>query len=93
VEGQLDKLPDVIESAVVGVPHADFGEGVIGIIVTRDGQALDEAGLIKQLKVDLANYKVPKRLFFVDELPRNAMGKVQKNVLRQYYDLTFKNGD
>jgi malonyl-CoA/methylmalonyl-CoA synthetase len=92
VEGQLDKLPGVIESAVVGVPHADFGEGVIGIIVTRDGQALDEADMIKQLKKELANYKVPKRLFFVDELPRNAMGKVQKNVLRQYYDLTFQNG-
>ena len=89
VEGVLDKLPEVIESAMVGVPHPDFGEGVIGIVVTRDGQALDEAALITQLKQNLANYKVPKRLFFVDDLPRNAMGKVQKNVLRQRHHHTF----
>lgn len=89
VEGVLDKLPGVIESAVVGVPHPDFGEGVIGIVVTHDGQPLDEAALITRLKHELANYKVPKRLFFVDDLPRNAMGKVQKNVLRQRHHHTF----
>jgi malonyl-CoA/methylmalonyl-CoA synthetase len=86
VEGHLDKLPGVVESAVVGVPHADFGEGVLGIVVTLGGKALDEAALIQQLKLTIAGFKVPKRLIFVDDLPRNAMGKVQKNVLRQRHE-------
>jgi malonyl-CoA/methylmalonyl-CoA synthetase len=83
VEGHLDKLPGVVESAVVGVPHADFGEGVLGIVVTAGGKPLSEAALIQQLKLTIAGFKVPKRLIFVDDLPRNAMGKVQKNMLRQ----------
>jgi len=89
IESHLDKLPGVLESAVIGVAHPDFGEGVVGVIVTRDGQDLDEAALTRQLKDTIAGYKVPKRLVFVDDLPRNAMGKVQKNILRDHYRHTF----
>ncbi|MEY4766401.1 MAG: hypothetical protein RI907_3074 [Pseudomonadota bacterium] len=83
VETELDKLPGVAESAVVGVPHADFGEGVLALVVAQPGRQLDEPGLIAQLKERLAGFKVPKRIVQVEDLPRNAMGKVQKNVLRQ----------
>jgi malonyl-CoA/methylmalonyl-CoA synthetase len=89
IESHLDKLPGVQESAVVGVPHPDFGEGVIAVIVAQSGQTPQEAQLIQQLKADLAGFKVPKRVFTVPELPRNAMGKVQKNLLRQAYQDTF----
>ncbi|RZL09996.1 MAG: malonyl-CoA synthase [Rubrivivax sp.] len=90
VEHHLDQLDGVIESAVIGVPHADFGEGVVGVLVARAGAALDEAALIASLKDTIAGFKVPKRLFFVDDLPRNAMGKVQKNLLRQQFHDTFE---
>ena len=86
VEVALDELPGVQESAVVGVPHADFGETVIGVVVPRAGAAPAERELIDALKKRLANFKVPKRVYIVDELPRNAMGKVQKNVLRERYN-------
>lgn len=89
VEDHLDKLPGVLESAVIGVPHPDFGEGVVGIVVTAHGLPLNEAALIARLKDTIAGYKVPKRLLFVDDLPRNAMGKVQKNVLRQRFEGVF----
>jgi len=89
VETQVDKLPGVIESAVVGVSHPDFGEGVVAVVVTAGGQPLDEARMIEQLKTQIASFKVPKRIFFVDDLPRNAMGKVQKNVLRQHHQHAF----
>ena len=85
VETELDKLPGVIESAVVGVPHADFGEGVLAVVVAQPGHTLDGDALITQLKDRLAGYKVPKRVVMVDDLPRNAMGKVQKNLLRQQH--------
>jgi malonyl-CoA/methylmalonyl-CoA synthetase len=86
IELALDELPGVQESAVVGIPHPDFGEAVTAVVVpARDGTKPTEAGLIAELKARLANFKVPKRVYVVDELPRNAMGKVQKNVLRERY--------
>ncbi len=83
IELVIDALPGVAESAVVGVPHPDFGEAVAAFVVPAAGATLDEAGVIAQVKSQIANYKVPKRVLFVPELPRNAMGKVQKNVLRE----------
>ena len=85
VESVIDDFEDVLESAVIGVPHADFGEAVVAVIVTHAGAALSEAGIIAGLKQKIANFKVPKRVHFVDELPRNAMGKVQKNLLRSRF--------
>ncbi len=90
IELQLDALPGVKESAVVGLPHADFGEAVAAV-VTRDGTAdVSEESIIATLKGRLANFKLPKRVFFVDALPRNVMGKVQKNELRDRYAATFR---
>ena len=83
IESVIDEMPGVLESAVIGVPHADFGEAVVAVVVMRDGATLSEAALIDTLKTRIANFKVPKRVHFVDELPRNTMGKVQKNVLRE----------
>jgi malonyl-CoA/methylmalonyl-CoA synthetase len=86
VELALDELPGVQESAVVGVPHPDFGEAVTAIVVAKKGGDRPvEAEMIAALKSRLANFKVPKRVHVVDELPRNAMGKVQKNVLRERF--------
>jgi malonyl-CoA/methylmalonyl-CoA synthetase len=85
IELALDELPGVRESAVVGVPHPDFGEAVTAVVVPRAGASPSEAELIAALKSRLANFKVPKRVYVVEELPRNAMGKVQKNVLRERY--------
>jgi malonyl-CoA/methylmalonyl-CoA synthetase len=85
IELALDELPDVQESAVVGVPHPDFGEAVTAVVVPKAGARPAEAELIAALKARLANFKVPKRVYVVEELPRNAMGKVQKNVLRDRY--------
>jgi malonyl-CoA/methylmalonyl-CoA synthetase len=79
VELVLDDVPGVVESAVVGVPHPDFGEAVVAVVM---GEA-DEEALIAEARARLAHYKIPKRVVRVDELPRNAMGKVQKNVLRE----------
>jgi malonyl-CoA/methylmalonyl-CoA synthetase len=78
VELVLDELPGVVESAVVGAPHPDFGEGVVAVVIGEG----DEAALIAECRARLAAYKSPKRVVFVDELPRNAMGKVQKALLR-----------
>ena len=85
VEMALDELAGVQESAVVGVPHPDFGEAVTAVVVARPGATLDEAELVAQIRRRLANFKVPKRIHVVGELPRNAMGKVQKNVLRDRF--------
>jgi malonyl-CoA/methylmalonyl-CoA synthetase len=85
IEEKIDALPGVVESAVIGVPDPDFGEAVTAIVVTRSGHALTEHDVIAMLKAEIANFKVPKRVHFVDDLPRNAMGKVQKNVLRDRY--------
>jgi malonyl-CoA/methylmalonyl-CoA synthetase len=85
VEMELDALTGVLESAVFGVPHPDFGEGVTAAVVRNPGAAVSEAGIIRALKTRLAGYKVPKRILFLDDLPRNVMGKVQKNALRSTY--------
>ncbi len=83
IELLIDEIPGVAESAVIGLPHPDFGEAVTAVIVrNKDNAALSEADVIASVKNQLANFKVPKRVHFVDELPRNTMGKVQKNVLR-----------
>jgi len=85
IELELDVLPGVVESAVVGVPHPDFGEAVVAVVVLAPGATLDEAATIAGLRTRLANYKVPKRVQVVEDLPRNAMGKVQKAELRRRY--------
>ncbi|MBX3493686.1 MAG: malonyl-CoA synthase [Parvibaculum sp.] len=85
IEELVDDMAEVLESAIVGVPHPDFGEAGVAVVVLREGAALDEATLIARLREKIANYKVPKRAFFVESLPRNTMGKVQKNLLREDY--------
>jgi malonyl-CoA/methylmalonyl-CoA synthetase len=85
IETELDALPGVAESAVIGVPHPDFGEGVTAVVVPRAGSTVDESALRAALEQRLAKYKLPKRIVFVSEMPRNAMGKVQKAELRQQY--------
>jgi malonyl-CoA/methylmalonyl-CoA synthetase len=85
VETEIDELDGVVESAVIGVPHPDFGEGVTAVIVKQEGAALDERAVTSALDARLAKYKLPKRVLFVDHLPRNAMGKVLKNELRERY--------
>jgi malonyl-CoA/methylmalonyl-CoA synthetase len=93
IEELIDALPGVVESAVIGLPHPDFGEAVSAVVVRRKnaaGAALSEASIIAAVKGQLANFKVPKWVYLVDELPRNAMGKVQKNILRQQYSRNDK---
>ena len=85
IESEIDAMPGVIESAVIGVPHTDFGEGVTAVVVCTKDAKVDEASVLKALDGRLAKFKMPKRVFVVDELPRNAMGKVQKNILRNTY--------
>jgi malonyl-CoA/methylmalonyl-CoA synthetase len=85
IEGVVNELPGVAESAVVGVPHPDFGEAVVAVVVAKPGSTLDDAAISSALKAKIANFKVPKRVFVVDDLPRNAMGKVQKNLLRELH--------
>ncbi|WP_158668368.1 malonate--CoA ligase, partial [Bradyrhizobium guangdongense] len=85
IESEIDAMPGVVESAVIGVPHADFGEGVTAVLVCNKGADVSEASVLKALDGRLAKFKMPKRVFVVDELPRNTMGKVQKNVLRDAY--------
>ena len=82
-------MPGVGESAVIGVPHADFGEAVVAVVVARPGTPPDAAALISELKSKIANFKVPKQVFVVNELPRNTMGKVQKNLLREQHKGLF----
>lgn len=86
VEIAIDELPGVRESAVIGIAHPDFGEAVTAVVVRRrEGPATTEAAILAALRGKLANFKVPKRVYFVDDLPRNTMGKVQKNVLRERF--------
>lgn len=85
IEGYINNLPGVAESAVVGVPDADFGEVGVAVVVPTPGATVDPAQVVATLKATLANFKVPKRCVVVAELPRNAMGKVQKNLLREKY--------
>jgi malonyl-CoA/methylmalonyl-CoA synthetase len=85
IELVLDEYPGVAESAVFGVPHADFGEAVTAVLVPKPGAQLAETQVIEYARTRIANFKVPKRVYVVAELPRNAMGKVQKNVLRETF--------
>ena len=90
VETEIDLVDGVVESAVIGLAHPDFGEGVTAIVVRRPDAAIDEAGVIDALDSRLARYKQPKRVLFVAELPRNQMGKVQKNMLRQQFEGLYR---
>ena len=92
VETEIDVISGVSESAVIGLPHPDFGEGVVAVVVRAKSSTLSEQDVIAALSERLAKFKQPKRVFFVDELPRNAMGKVQKNALRETYGQTFARG-
>ena len=90
IEERIDALPGVAESAIIGLPDADFGEAVTAIVVRAKGAAgsvLTETSIISALRGEIAGFKLPKRVFLVDDLPRNAMGKVQKNILRQRYSM------
>ena len=90
VEGIINDMAGVRESAVIGVPHPDFGEAVVAVVVCAPGATLNEDQVTAHAKDRLAGYKAPKRVTFVDELPRNAMGKVQKNLLREEYKDLFR---
>jgi len=85
VESFINELPGVAESAVVGLPHPDFGEGVVAAVVGKPGSTLDAGAIVAALKGRIANFKVPKQVFVMDALPRNQMGKVQKNLLREQH--------
>ena len=85
IESVIDELPGVLESAVIGIAHPDFGEAVTAVIVPREGYKLSETDIIAVLKEKIANFKVPKHVHVVEELPRNTMGKVQKNLLREKF--------
>lgn len=92
IEEMIDALPGVAESAVIGIPHPDFGEAVVAAVIRQkneDGEALTEADIIAALKKELAAFKVPKRVWFLDDLPRNAMGKIQKKSLREQFASAF----
>ncbi len=93
VEAEINALPGVIESAVIGVPHGDFGEAVIAVAVTKPGVRLDERSVQAALAERLAKFKVPKRVIFARELPRNAMAKVQKTILREEFKELFRQGE
>jgi malonyl-CoA/methylmalonyl-CoA synthetase len=90
VETEIDAIDGVLESAVIGLPHRDFGEGVTAVVVRRPGATVTEEGVLKTLEGRLAKFKAPKRVFFVETLPRNSMGKVQKALLRETYKDTFQ---
>lgn len=85
VESEIDALPGVAESAVIGVAHPDFGEGVTAIVVRAPASTIGAAEILSAIAGRIAKYKHPKRVIFVEELPRNTMGKVQKNLLRDTY--------
>jgi malonyl-CoA/methylmalonyl-CoA synthetase len=85
IESFIDELDGVVESAVIGVPHPDFGEAVSAVVVVKAEATMSESDVIGKLKTKIANFKVPKRVHFVQDLPRNTMGKVQKNVLRDLF--------
>ncbi len=89
IEGYINELPGVAESAVVGVPHPDFGEVGVAIVIAKGDGALDPDAIVAELKSKLANFKIPKRCFVVPELPRNTMGKVQKALLREQHKGLF----
>ncbi len=89
IEACINEMDGVAESALVGVPHPDFGEVGVAVVSAKPGAQLDGARIVAALKSSLANFKIPKHCFVIDELPRNAMGKVQKNLLREQYKGLF----
>ena len=89
IEGSINEMPGVAESAVVGVPHKDFGEVGVALVIAKPGSTPDPQKILAELKSSLANFKIPKQCFVVEELPRNAMGKVQKKLLREQYATLF----
>ncbi|SFC76931.1 malonyl-CoA/methylmalonyl-CoA synthetase [Polaromonas sp. OV174] len=89
IEGYINEMPGVAESALVGVPHPDFGEVGVAVVTAKAGVTLDASRMLAELKSRLANFKIPKQCFVVSELPRNAMGKVQKNLLREQHKSLF----
>ena len=89
IEQILDDVPGVLESAVIGVPHADFGETVLAAVVPRSGVTLQERDLAAEVAQKLARFKHPTSYQIIAELPRNTMGKVQKNLLRDRYKSFF----
>ncbi len=91
IESLIDEIEGVVECAVIGVPHADFGEAVTAIVVIDEGKVITEVEIGEQIEDKLASFKKPKKIFIVDTLPRNTMGKVQKNQLRKQYADIYKN--
>ena len=89
IEGYINDMPGVAESALIGVPHPDFGEVGVAVLILKPDANLTPEVVLKVLKAKLANFKIPKRCFVLQELPRNTMGKVQKNVLREQYKGLF----
>ncbi|MDQ4136205.1 MAG: malonyl-CoA synthase [Pseudomonadota bacterium] len=89
IESEIDAIPGVVESAVIGVPHPDFGEGVTAVVVPEKNAGLDEKQILAAIEGRLAKFKLPKRVILVDDLPRNTMGKVQKNILRDTYESLY----
>jgi len=85
IESVIDEIPGVVESAVIGIPHSDFGESVLAVVVTSKDQPASETSILEATGSKLARFKQPRRVVLVDELPRNTMGKVQKNILRDQY--------
>ncbi|HVO89696.1 MAG TPA: malonyl-CoA synthase [Casimicrobiaceae bacterium] len=88
IEERINEIEGVVESAVIGVPHEDYGEAVTAVVVLEPGHDVIEQHILSSLRREIASFKIPKRVFFVHELPRNAMGKVQKNILRERYTAT-----
>ncbi len=89
IEGYINEMKGVAESALVGVPHPDFGEVGVAVVIAKPGASLQPEAIIAELKARLANFKIPKKCVVVAELPRNTMGKVQKNLLREQYKGEF----
>jgi malonyl-CoA/methylmalonyl-CoA synthetase len=89
IEGYINEMKGVAESAVVGVPHPDFGEVGVAVVIAKSGASIQPEVVLAELKAKLANFKIPKRCFVVAELPRNTMGKVQKNLLREQHKNLF----
>jgi malonyl-CoA/methylmalonyl-CoA synthetase len=90
IELAIDAIEGVQETAVIGLPHPDFGEGVTAVVVPDPGAALTEEAILASVRDTLAKFKQPKRVLFLDELPRNTMGKVQKNVLRERFGSLYE---
>ncbi len=89
IEAALDAFPEITESAVIGLPHRDFGEAVTAVVATRPGTTIDEASIREEMAKSLASFKVPKKVIFLEALPRNTMGKIQKKKMRESYKDTY----